>query len=566
MTDQEPRDHSGEHELFAELNLFELDPKVKGILKAIDLEQARQSDMWSRDDATLESRKACGKLNSFLVELHLMADYVTIYGKLRIAPWVDEEGKAQLLDDPLFQDRSILKGYDELGEYWQLADHTLQLCPIDTDESDQHEDRPLSYVLTLRTEQQAEEIEEDDDDPEFRGDLIMYPGDIEYIKPGVPSREYVEHLLQTTYPELYARIIELLPDDDILSEDHLDILIDAQRIERLSMLDIPVSLHMTADDRKAIGIYLLTRLELDENADHIFRGYKKLEGLSEDDEWVEQVGKKRKLRGKVCGVEIAPKTNKISYLIAELSSDYGDGGYELRRLTPGMSVEVQNSRPRSRKFGDVAMRDFSSLSAIAQWGTRRSKTAIPEDVRFVELVETIDTPTLEYIDKVEWYEVPVDHHNLIMLQRDFEDHYEAHRDLRGVDELNKYMTRDFPLLDERLCSSEDLLIGETYLFKDELSITFSNGSQSGGVTKHMYFNKTDHIALKGALIGLRGAWFVTPGREKEDFALAALVEDPCLVTGVDSEDENILPLVAERVLVRLNFPDVRIYQIAYKTT
>ncbi len=565
MTNQEPRDKPNEGDLFDQLNLFELDPKINGIMKAVKIAQEKQHDMWSREEAVLESRKSLGKLNSFLVELNLISDHVTLYGKLRIAPWVSDEDRDQLLSDPLFQDRTLIKGQDESGEYWQLADHTLQLCPIDTDESEENQEDPISYVFTFRTERQAQEIEEDYEDPEYRGDLIMYPGEVEYIRPSVPSCEYVENLLQTTYPELYARINELLPKNDILSEEYTDVLIDAQRIERLSILEIPSSLHMTADDRKAIGIYLLTRLELDGDAEHIFRTYKKLEGLSEEDEWIEQLGKKRKIRGKIYGVEIDPQTNEISYLIAELSSDYGDGGYELRRLTPGTSVEVQNSRPRPRKFGDVAMRDFSSLSDIARWSTGRSKPAIPEDVRFVEIVEKIETPSLDYVEKAGWHEIAVDHHDLTLLQADFDDHCEAHRDLRGVEELSRDITRDFPSLDEHLSNLESISVGGTYVFKDELCVTFPDGSRSSDASINIYFNKQDNTALKGTLLGLRGAWFISPGQEKEEFALAALLEDPCLVTAVDSNNEDLLPLVAKKALVRLKSPDVRIYQIAYKT-
>lgn len=199
MTDHE---HISEHED----PYAELDPKVRALLNAFQIEQKKlqEPDGDICDDLTLASRMGCGDLNSVLYHAELTQYPMFVYGKLRLAPWLDNDERVEVARDSLFRDKSLTPQKDERGEYWQLTGQPLYMCPVDTDQSTE-ESMLISYVMTFRTVEMAQDIEDEDSDPGYRGVFIMYPDDlekdVEAIRPNVPSQEYAVKMLQMHYPD-----------------------------------------------------------------------------------------------------------------------------------------------------------------------------------------------------------------------------------------------------------------------------------------------------------------------------------------------------------------------------
>lgn len=565
MSNLEPPHASGDHDPFTELELFEMDPKVRGILAAIRQAQAElHQGTPDRDEEEVSSRRGCGKLNSYLMELGLFNDSVALYGKVRLAPWLREEDKRELLDDPFFRENGLHEGIDEHGPYWQLADHHLRIGPIDTDESEDEVLRPISYTITLRTEQQAREIEEEHGDPEYRGGLIIYPEDIEYMRPSVLSERYVEQLLMTNYSDLYARILELLPGDGWYDDNDAEPVADAEALKRLAQLEIPSSLSMTADFRESLGVFLLGRLALDEDAGHIFKDYQSLEGLNDDGEWIPLRGKKRQVRGNVIAIDIAPESHKISFVMTELGA-HQDDGMHLYKMPATPEVKIRSARPVRQRFGKAAMWQFDSDEEAAQWYRARDKRAvIPEIEQFAGIVDSVDANEFgirEYRDR---YETSIEQ-DLSDLQEEFNDHLDAFTAMVGQEAgVTRENTQYFPTLTKRVERLNDVAVGDQCVFADEFTIAFSGQDRPDLTTSTVFFEKADNKSLRGTIVDFCGAWFASPDNDQvEDFALAAIVSDPALVSN-DNNDE-LMPLQADIVLVRIDDTNTsRTHRITYK--
>ncbi|HMS93046.1 MAG TPA: hypothetical protein PKD28_01540 [Candidatus Saccharibacteria bacterium] len=565
MTNLEPPHIPGEHDPLADLGLFEMDPKVRGIIAAVHQAQIElPTDLTDSDERSYASRVGCGKLNSYLMEIGLFNDSVSLYGKVRLAPWLNEEDRSELLADSFFRERGLYKGEDHRGEYWRLADHGLRVGPIDTDRSEDDESSPVSYLMTFRTEYQARLIEEEHDDPEIAGGLIMYPDDIDYMRPSVLSDQYVEQILMMQYPDLYARILELLPGEGWYDDNEAEVVTDALALKRLACLEIPATLSLPADFRESLGAFLFARLDLDNDAGHIFEGYASVEGLDDDGEWVRHKGKKRKLRGNVIAVEIDQKTHKISYIVTELAPGSVNAGIELRKIPATPELKVQSSRSTHKRFGKAAMWQFDSDEDALQWYRARDKRAIlPELEQFVTLVDTIDTTEFDLREQPDRYEVSIED-SLISIGQEFQRHSETVRGMVDGGEITVEHTRMFPSLGKKF----DLLGGETAeshcVFTHNITFGFPDKDHPDQVTGTVHFDAGDNMALRGTIVDFRGAWFTSVDQSQPaEFALAAIMTDPILVPGNDGD--KVAPLAADVVAVRMDDPKLtKGYRITYK--
>lgn len=566
MSNLEPPHTPGEHDPLAELDLFEMDPKVRGMLGAMReaQEQLRAgADTIDHDAEEHASRVGCGKLNGDLMTLDLFNDSVSLYGKVRLAPWLDDDDRSQLLADPFFNDSGLHKGKDQRGEYWQLADHQLRMAPIDTDRSTDDTLRPISYVMTLRTEYQARTMEEEQSDPEIAGGLIMYPDDIDHMCPSVLTDRYVEQILMTNYPDVYAQILELLPGESWYDDNDTRAVADAAALERLTRLEIPVSLSLPADFRKSLGIFLFRRLDLDREAGHEFKDYTSLEGLDDDGEWVGYKGKKRKIEGNVVAVEIDQKTHELSYLVTELARGKNNG-IELRKIAATSELRVRSTRPRNKRFGKATMWRFDSDEDALRWHHSLDKRAVMPDIeRFSHIVDDVDTAKFAVKDWPDRYEVSLDD-DLAGLRQEFRNHYETFHRRVGDAGMTPENTPYFPSLDRRVDGLNDVTRGSQCVFTRQLSISFPDDSNYDRAASTIYFNKDDDMALRGTVVDFCGAWVGSAnGDRPNEYVLVAIVEDPMLVPYNDSD--RIASLEAETVMVRVDDPKAtKAYRIIYK--
>lgn len=566
MSNFEPPHTPGDHDPLIGLELFEMDPKVRGIMAAMRQAQTELQmgssgrDILDHDDEEFASRVGCGKLNGYVLELGLLNDTVALYGKVRLAPWLDDEDRAALLADPFFREVGIHKGSDHHGEYWQLADHQLRMALIDTDRSEGGALNPISYIMTLRTEQQARLIEEEQGDIGMAGGLMIYPDDVEYMRPTRLSDRYVEQLLMTNYPDLYGQILELLPGDGWYDDNEREIVTDAVALERLARLEIPATLSLPADFRESLSLFLFNRLTLDPQSGHVFRNYASLEGLNDDGQWVPHKGKKRKLRGNVIAVDIDPTSHHLSYVVTELARD-SDAGVELRKIPATSDLKVRSSRPVRNRFARAAMWQFDTDESALQWFNARNKqAAIPESVQFVELIETVDiTGIKEYPDR---YEVSIDG-DLAELGREFSDHHQAVRDIIGDREPTFEDMRRFPTLEKRVDVLGDVTLGRHVGFTGGLTIGLPDPEAPDRMVRTMTFDEVEKMTLHGTVVDFCGAWFAAKKEGVPDeFALAAVIRDPMLMANV--EDDQGTPLDVEIVMVRLDDVATKGYRIVYK--
>jgi hypothetical protein len=553
------------------IELFELDPKVKGLFAVLRREQER---LHTDEDEQLESRKGCGRVNSMVDELGLFGDTVVFYGKVRLAPWLNDTEREDVLRDDLFLDSDVHRRYDERGEYWQLADHQLQFCPVDIDESEDR-DMPISYVLTFRTPQKAQEAQEDVEVDESdgimedvifsHGDLVVYPDDVDFLKPSVPSVEYIDKILQTEYPELYGQIIELLPEDHLY--DDLGVgLSDTQRIERLAQLVIPCDIRMTAEFREWLGAYLFARLDTDRQVGYVFRNYATLEGLREDESWIACGGEKTSLTGDICALDI-DESHQIFYIIAELSADERVG-LELRRMSANTEITVAHTRPLVQRFGAVAMRGFDSQEDVAAW-LRRARSASSEAARHATgidevkaLFREIDMQTVEYQEKEYWNELSVAD-DIERLNESFRGHRQAILEFEGQAIMTPALAGFMPPLDRDIDSLEDIALGEPYVFTRELQIICFDPSRPQVSERNAFFDEAEGMSIRGRVAHFYGAWFPSKADATiKEFALAALLQDPMLV--VNGDDDQLEPLDADMALVRIDSPATKGYRIIWK--
>jgi hypothetical protein len=388
----------------------------------------------------------------------------------------------------------------------------------------------------------------------------MYPDDIDVLTPGTPSYEYVEAQLRSEYPALYEKIIDLLPENSTYDEIGVT-LTDTQRIGQLMQLTLDNDLSLTAEFRKGLGSYLLTRVDIDEHAEYIFRGYDSLEGLDEDGEWVEYEGKRRKLRGTITAIDI-DASYRISCIITALMAEEG-AGYGLYRMPGHHNITAESTREKKRRFGSRVMREFESRADVARWLLDRQNGPVTELDEFAAITKGLDMQEVEFQDKGEWHEVSVDD-DLDVLRRAFAEHREAVLEMIGEDDVEAAAM--MPSLDKDIQGLEDITIDEPYVFSRELKVIPLLRERSQAIDDCMEFGEADGMRLRGRVVDFCGAWFPFSSdmSGKKEFALAAVVESPCLLA--NNDDDQVHPLAAEVALVYLGEATTRGYRVITKVS
>lgn len=358
---------------FKDLSLFDPDPKFAELLHSIKDAQAicPVSDIdtvyntLERFNGTLEARGWTG-------------DNAQITGKIRLNEGLQADEIEKIMAESFFQDESLVKQYDEKGEYWYLTSHCLLTALVDVDNDDPVEAR---YVLSFRTPTAINNAEggyrEVQDVLNSTGEFIMYPEDIVDIQLSTPSLEQIERVIRQECPDMYRQINECID---------LDVGKDGRRMHAaLQNITIPLGRMVSERARDYIGKYIYHRLGTDDETDYEFQLHDEIHGLNDRDELVtSEESAHTTLRGRIVATDVGHEEHDLHYIVAE-PSPQGEG-WEICVVPVESVKKVRATRSRRARFGAIAMRTFSSPEdAAMHWQDRWSDTYIDDEVeKFVE--------------------------------------------------------------------------------------------------------------------------------------------------------------------------------------
>lgn len=349
---------------------FDTDPALAELVGAV---RENQDMSFLYDDETMD--RSLELLNVSLKMNGWLADVATIRGKVRIAPWLEQDEVEIVEADPFVTQQTITRARDEKGEYMLLDGHQLSVALINIDTNDTEAAR---YVFTFRTRDSITNYEGDAHELEYildsAGDFIMYPEDIIDLQFKQLSDRQIERLLRREHPDILAKMNESIDLNSGCEGGRMQAGLAAVNTYFIDAI-------MSDQMRKCAGRYMYSRLNPDTETLYEFRLRGATKGLREDDtlEAAEE-SIETSLRGKIVAIDVGGEQAGLGYVIAELSPQ-GEG-WEVSVAPVENVTKVRNPRSQRRKYGNAIMQVFNSPEdAAAHWHERMSERKIIDDVQ-----------------------------------------------------------------------------------------------------------------------------------------------------------------------------------------
>lgn len=346
--DYDPDDPDSIEALF----LPNFDPRLMSILD--DVRRAQELIDRASNKSVFET---CSTANERLFSMHWIGDKAEVTGKVRPAPWCDDEE----FDDEFIAKYGLVVRKDAKGYYIDADGLMLVGALIDLDrEEGDDEDEDIEginagaqYVLTFNTKEEFLAVEDDDiaiaELLHNSGDLIMYLDEVTHVEFSQPSLERIEQFLRAHYPEVW-QAMAVVNADISKNGDRL--------LQDLKQFKLPDSPTMTSETRGWIGDYLYGFAGIESDTPYRFTLDGEIAGLSLKHDLINKVySAGAHLRGVIRALHVSERTSRIEFVIAERSAK---GGYEGRFVPIDSVVNLQNKTPRQRRFGKIAMMSFDS--------------------------------------------------------------------------------------------------------------------------------------------------------------------------------------------------------------
>lgn len=320
--------------------MFELDPAKLGNYAAISTLIQSIGEQMDRREWLWNHVWVSGKLrvNSEFALGGVLED--------EIDSGIEIPGSLNMIERP-----GMYRGEDELGEYLLLNEPLKMLLTAPVLDGE-HKRLAFSFqAVEAGDDESGYAVIESDE-----GDYIMYPEDILDVRFRYPSDEAIHGRLQRNFPELVKALekIDVNPGRS-----------DRTKLRILRDFKIPSDTEAPAEILMQIGRQLYERLSIDKEIDYELTIHGVIEGMAEDEDIIEtEEILRNRLRGYITTIDLRLDGDYFapSFIIAEPSA--ARHGFELR-VVPISSVEAFNSmRPRRRRFGRVAMANFTAPEEV----------------------------------------------------------------------------------------------------------------------------------------------------------------------------------------------------------
>jgi len=500
-------EHEEGAEFFVDSEIFADDPLLLDIIDQIDSR---------KDGGITELTTFLDSLNDQFQDNDWIGSRVKLTGKLRLDSWSD---KSEFFKDLGKAAQGMRIDEDTVGRYLLADDLEMVMSYLTSDVEIQDEDSTDTIIskaearvaFSFDTTTDAALKRDDEGGGHLEaGEYIMYPDDILQIKFQRPSLNMVRRTLELEYPRI-AAMLRLGEGNPPRSDRAL--------LDRLRDISFGRGLEIPLAIRQGIGRVIYEDFQIDRYAPYEIVLAGEIYGIAEHEGLVPQHTKiGEKLHAGIVGVDMILHGGEwIPHLLVAEPAAESDG-YE-GILIPISSVgKLVNTRPRRRRFGQVAMLGFSEAEHIYQYwlgfqdeelvSDERAEHESEEQGEYAEFENQLSGVEPPYIDEARGLIIQPLASEVGSLLQTYQGHAMALDDRRGDGAQNVINS----LLEESLVDSKELKIGDI--------IEISGGPEVLHVKEHLTepCKLEDGMLLRGKFSGIVEAVFPTSRPAKRQAA------------------------------------------------